>query len=198
MKPLLTAALVYAIAAPGIFTTDAYAAYPETAESYKIDPQHSSVTFKIRNFFTKVSGRFSNFEGTITVDRNNPANSSAEAVIYVSSIDTHNGKRDAHLRTDDFFDTENHPRILFKSSKWEATDEEDIFEVTGDLQMHGISQEVILRVQVLESGTGRPGADISRWEATTTLNRTDWDISGGRPAIGTKVKVIINVEAIRQ
>src|SRR5437763_13495528 len=91
------------------------------ADVYTIDPVHSNVGFSIRHFVSKVSGKFSKFTGTVTVDRDNPQNSRAEASIDVASINTDNEKRDNHLRSADFFDAAKYPKITFKSTSWKAT-----------------------------------------------------------------------------
>ena len=167
-------------------------------ETYTIDPAHSSVKFSIRHFVAKTTGKFNQFEGTITVDRNDFSNSKISATINVASVDTANKKRDSHLQEDDYFNSAEHPLITFESTKWESTDEENIFKVTGDLTMLGKTKEVVLTVDLLGFGPGMNDAYLSGWEATTLLDRTGWGISGGQPAVGTEVNVVINIEAIRQ
>lgn len=187
-KPLLTA-LTLIIASLGATAE---------VETYKIDSVHSSVKFSIRHFVSKTTGSFNEFEGTILVDRDNPANNTIEAYIQIPSIDTANVKRDTHLNKDDYFEAEKHPLMVFKSTKWETTDKENTFKVTGDLRMRGLTKEVVLNVEILGFSEGMRGAYLSGWEATTTLDRTDWGISGGKPAVGDDVSVTINIEAIRQ
>ena len=171
---------------------------PQTAgaviETYKIDPVHSAVSFKVRHFFTKVPGVFVNFEGTIVVDRDDLTNSKVEAVIKADSINTRNEKRDKHLRGDDFFDIENYPVITFKSTKWEQNGE-NTFKVTGILTIMKTVKEVVLDVTLLGFGKGSKDRDISGWEATTSLNRTDFGISYGAALIGNEVFVDITIEA---
>ena len=167
-------------------------------ETYAIDPVHSSVKFSIRHFVAKTTGKFNQFEGTIKLDRKNWSNSSVSATISVNSVDTANEKRDSHLQEDDYFDSSKHPLITFESTKWETTDKEDTFKITGNLTMLGKSKEVVLETKLLGFGTGMEGAHLSGWEATTTLDRTQWGVSGGQPAVGAEVDVVINIEAIRQ
>lgn len=170
----------------------------EEIETYKIDPTHSSVKFSIRHFVAKTVGEFNQFEGTITINRNDWSKSSVNAEINVASVDTANEKRDAHLQEDDYFDSTEHPLITFKSTKWEVTDKKNVFKVTGDLTMLNTTKEVVLTVDLLGFGPGMNDAYLSGWEATTQLDRTEWGISGGQPAVGAEVDVIINIEAIRQ
>lgn len=170
----------------------------EEVETYKIDSTHSSVKFSIRHFVAKTTGKFNQFEGTIVIDRNDFSNSKVNATISIASVDTANKKRDAHLQEDDYFNSAEHPLITFESTKWETTDKENVFKVTGDLTMLDTTKEVVLDVDLLGFGQGMNDAYLSGWEATTQLDRTDWGIFGGQPAVGTKVDVTINIEAIRQ
>jgi len=168
-----------------------------TVETYKIDPVHSSINFSIRHFVGKVQGRFTQFTGTITVDRDNLENSSVEATIDVASVNTENDKRDAHLKTPDFFDAEKFSTIAFKSESWEKTGD-DTYDVTGDLTIKGIIKEIVLKVKLLGFGPGMNGAQLSGWEVSTTLNKADFGVNGPAllgKALGNDVAVTIDVEA---
>lgn len=189
MKKLITSTLI-------LFTGALFAS--EEVEIYKIDPTHSSVKFSIRHFVAKTTGKFKQFEGTIIVDQNDWSMSKVNATISVDSVDTANRKRDTHLKEDDYFNTPEHPVITFESTKWESTDKENVFKVTGDLTMMGTTKEVVLDVDLLGFGPGMNDAHLSGWEATTQLDRTEWGVSGGQPAVGAEVDVTINIEAIRQ
>jgi len=167
-------------------------------ETYKIDGTHSSIKFSIRHFVAKTTGNFSDFEGTLKVDRHDLTKSSVEAAIKIPSVDTDSDKRDAHLQEDDYFDAGEHPLMTFKSTKWAEGEGENKFKVTGDLTMRGTTKKVVLDVALLGFGEGMRGAYLSGWEATTTLDRTEWGVDGGQPAVGTEVDVTINIEAIRQ
>ena len=168
------------------------------AETYLIDPTHSSVKFSIRHFVAKTTGKFNQFEGTIIIDRDDWSKSSVSATINVASVDTASEKRDAHLQEDDYFDSTEHPLITFQSTKWELSGEENTFKVTGDLTMLGNTKEVVLETKILGFGSGMNGAYLSGWEVSTQLDRTEWGISGGQPAVGADVDVIINIEAVLQ
>lgn len=180
----------------------AYTACAQNTETYKIDPVHSSVGFKIRHFFSKVAGRFSEFEGTIAVNNEDLTSSSVEATIQAASIDTNNEKRDNHLRSADFFDTEKYPTITFKSTAWKQV-EKDTYDVTGDLTMHGVTKPTTLRVKFLGAGPGAKG-QTSGWEATTTIDRSAFGIAwnkaaeGGGAILGNDVEIQLYIEAIRQ
>jgi len=166
-------------------------------ETYAIDPVHSSVGFSVRHILTKVPGSFTQFSGTITVDRDNLENSSVEAAIDVGSVSTRNDKRDAHLKSPDFFDAAKFGTITFKSTSWKKTGDAT-FDVTGDLTMHGVTRAVVLKVDLLGFGPGMMGAQLSGWDASVTLNREDFGVNGPAmlgKALGTDVLVSINIEA---
>jgi polyisoprenoid-binding protein YceI len=166
-------------------------------ETYTIDPVHSSVGFSVRHFLTKVPGRFTQFSGTITVDRDNLENSSVDATIDVGSVSTYNDKRDTHLKSPDFFDAANFGTITFKSKSWKKTGD-GTFDVTGDLTIHGVTKEVVLKVDLLGFGPGMMGAQLSGWDASVTLNRSDFGVKGPAvlaTALGNDVAVAITVEA---
>ena len=109
-------------------------------ETYKIDPVHSSISFRVRHFFSYVNGSFKKFAGTISVDRDHPEKSSVTATIDPASIDTKNEKRDADLRSEHFFDVTKYPAITFKSKRVKQTGP-DSGDIVGDLTMHGVTKE---------------------------------------------------------
>jgi polyisoprenoid-binding protein YceI len=191
MKPSLKTLF---IAAAALCVVSAASAAVET---YVIDPIHSSVSFSIRHFVSKVPGRFTKFSGTIVVDRDNLENSSVNAVIDVGSVDTDNDKRNAHLKTADFFDAATYATMTFKSTSWRKTGD-GTFEVTGDLTIKGITKQVVLNVTLDGFGPGARGAMLSGWEASTTLKKSDFGVNG--PAalakmLGDDVAISIAVEA---
>ncbi len=191
MKRYIHSVLVAALAAG--FSSAATAA----VETYTIDPVHSAVGFSIRHFVAKVPGKFSKFSGTITVDRENLAQSSAEATIDVASVNTDNQKRDDHLRAADFFDAAKYPTMKFKSKSWKKTGE-NTFDVSGDLTLKDVTKEVILKVTALGFGPGMGGAQLSGWEATTTIDKKQWNIKDPAmldAALGDDVTITINIEA---
>ena len=166
-------------------------------ETYAIDPVHSSVAFKVRHFLTKVPGRFTQFSGTIVVDRDNLENSTVSAVIDVNSVDTDNEKRNGHLKSPDFFNVAQFGTITFKSTSWKKTGE-NAFDVTGDLTIHGVTKSVVLKVDLLGFGPGMMGAQLAGFDATTTLDRDDFGVKGPAmlgTALGSEVAVSISIEA---
>jgi polyisoprenoid-binding protein YceI len=166
-------------------------------DTYNIDPVHSSVAFSIRHFVSKVPGKFTKFSGTIAVDQANPANNSVDVTIDSRSLDTANQKRDTHVRSGDFLDAEKFPAIKFKSTSWKKTGE-NTFDVAGDLTMKDVTKPVVLKVTLLGIGPGSRGMQLSGWEATTTINKKEFNVIDPAmldAALGDDVTVLINIEA---
>lgn len=170
--------------------------------TYGIDTVHSNVTFKVRHLVSKVSGEFTDFDGTIVADFENLDASSVEFTIQTASIDTKNEKRDGHLRSADFFDVEKYPEITFKSSKITKVDD-DSFAVAGTLTLRGVSKEITLTVDFLGEVTAMGGTRAG-YELTTTVNRRDYGVSWNRPldaggfVLGDDVEIYIALELIKQ
>ena len=169
-------------------------------DTYKIDPVHSAITFKVRHFFSQVNGSFGKFEGTIKVDFDHPEKSSVTAAIDASSVDTKNEKRDSDLRSEHFFDVAKYPTITFKSKSVKQTGA-DSGDIVGDLTMHGVTKEITLRAKFLGKGTGMMGKPISGWQVTTEpIKRSEYGLTWskaieGTAVVGDEVTISIDVEA---
>jgi polyisoprenoid-binding protein YceI len=184
--------LVLAALASGLVSASSAA-----VETYTIDPVHSAVGFKIRHFVSRVPGSFTQFSGTITVDRDNLENSSVDATIDVGSVNTFNDHRDADLKSPSYFDAMKFGSITFKSTSWKKTGD-NMFDVTGNLTIKGTTKEVVLKVTLLGFGAGMRGAALSGWEASTTLNKSDFGVNGPAmmgKALGDEVAISISIEA---
>ena len=169
-------------------------------EAWTVDKAHSSAEFKVRHFMSNVTGRFKSFDAVIHLDRTKPANSSVEFTIDAASIDTNSTNRDEHLRSPDFFDVAKFPTISFKSVSIAADAKtKDLYQVTGDLTMHGVTKRITLPVQFLGFARTARG-DKAGFEIETTLNRKDYGIVWNRTLdeggvmLGEDVKVTINLE----
>jgi polyisoprenoid-binding protein YceI len=173
------------------------------ATTYKIDPAHSEVFFQVRHLVTKVRGRFSDFEGTITYDETNPEASSVTFSIKTASIDTNVPDRDTHLRSADFFSAEEHPTLTFRSKKVTKKGS-DSFDVVGDLSMRGTSKEITLPVSFLGHATDPWGGKRVGFEAETTVNRKDYGLNWnaaletGGFLVGDDVKISLSIQAVAQ
>ena len=174
-----------------------------SAESYKIDADHSRIGFTIHQFVTTVRGDFHRFSGTIEVDREHPERSSVTARISVASIDTKIRKRDQHLLSSEFFDADKFPEIVFKSRMVKQTGENS-GDITGDLTMHGVTKPIILHVKLAASQSGDSVPAHTHWIVTADpINRKDFGLSFGNAAesvsgISNKVTATIEIEAVRQ
>jgi polyisoprenoid-binding protein YceI len=169
------------------------------AEIYQIDPVHSTVGFKVRHLFSKVTGRFLDLTGTINLDLDNPDKSSVDATIRAKSITTANDKRDTHLRSPDFFDVAKFETITFKSKKVTKTGD-DTGDIVGDLTIHGVTKEVTLHVKFLGKGKGMQGQMQTGWEATAAIKRSDFGLVWskaveGVAVVGDDVDIDLQIEA---
>ena len=172
--------------------------------TWKIDGSHSTVAFSIRHLvIAKVRGRFGAFEGTVELDDAAGVWKSARASIDVASIDTREEKRDAHLRSADFFDAATHPKITFASKSAEARGK-DKYVVRGDLSIHGVTKEVSLDVEFLGRTKDPWGGERAAFTATTEIHRTDfglqWNqaLETGGLVVGEKVEIELDVQVVRQ
>ncbi len=173
------------------------ASLPAATETYAIDPVHSSIGFSIRHFVSQVPGVFTKVNGNITVDRDNLENSSVEATIDANSLDTRNARRDSDVKAAGLLDTAQFPTMTFKSKSWKKTGENS-FAVTGDLTIHGVTKEVVLNTKLLGFAEGMGGKQLSGWDVTTTLKKSDFGVVGppmlGK-VLGDDVEVHINIES---
>jgi polyisoprenoid-binding protein YceI len=172
------------------------------AATWNIDPAHTQSNFSIRHLvISNVRGEFRNTTGVVKLDEANLATSSVDAVIDAKSIHTREDKRDAHLKSADFFDVEKYPNITFKSSKVEKAG--DGYKVAGDLTMHGVTKPVVLEVSALTPEIKDPWGNTRRGvSARTTVNRRDFGLNWSKaieagPVVGDEVKIEIEAELIK-
>ena len=179
-------------------------AAPAAAQTWKIDTSHSSATFTVRHMMvSNVHGRFGKVEGTVVYDGQNIAGVQAEATIDATTITTDNEKRDAHLKSPDFFDVASFPTITFKSKRAEVVGKGK-FKLIGDLTMRGKTKEVVLDVDGPTDPVTVQNAQRIGATATTTINRQDYGVSwsrtmdGGGYVVSDEVKISIELELIKQ
>jgi len=172
-------------------------------ETFTVDKVHSNAQFTIRHLMSKVTGKFTDVEGAVQVDRAKPEASAVEFKIKTASIDTANKQRDDHLRSPDFFDAANNPEITFKSTKMKATGK-DSYQVTGTLTIRGVSKEITVPVTLLGEMKDPWGNDRVGFEVQTTLNRKDYNIlwnktlDAGGYLLGDDVTVALTLEAVKK
>jgi polyisoprenoid-binding protein YceI len=175
------------------------AASPALAAEYTIDSGHTQANFRVDHLgFSTMWGRFNTESGTVNFDPANPADASVSIVIDAASIDTNHGERDDHLRSPDFFNTAEFPEITFESTAVEVTGE-NTARITGDLTMLGVTKSVTLDA-VFNSIGSYPWDDtveIVGFDASGTIDRTEFGMMYGVGGIGTEIMIDINVEATR-
>jgi polyisoprenoid-binding protein YceI len=168
------------------------------AGTWTIDPVHSEVSFTVRHMMvSKVRGRFDKFEGTITTAPD-PLQSGVTATVDLGSVNTGNETRDNHIRSEDFFHTEKHPAMTFRSTGIRPDGSD--FLLDGDLTLRGVTRPVTFRLEVNGFGPDPYGGTRAGFSATAEINRNDWNVSynGPIPGAGTGMvlsdKVTINLE----
>lgn len=172
-----------------------------TTRTFTIDKAHSEAVFQVRHLITRVRGRFSNFEGRIEFDEERPEHSSVSVTIEAASIDTSEPDRDKHLRSNDFFGTQAHPHITFRSARIARTGA-DTFDVTGPLTIRGISRDVTLPVTFLGVATDPWGKSRAGFETEMTINRKDYGLNWnaaletGGFLVGDDVKISLSIQAV--
>lgn len=168
------------------------------AETYKVDPVHSSVVFRVKHLnIGFIYGRFNDFQGTIVVDEKNPERSSVELTIRTESIDTGNADRDNHLRSPDFFNSKQFPVITFKSTQVRRI-KPNLYEVKGNLSLRGITRQITLRVEQTGKGKGLKGEFRIGFHTTFRIKRSDFKMTYMLNGISDEVVLMIGIEAVRQ
>ncbi len=172
--------------------------------AWKIDPAHSAIHFTVRHMMiANVRGEFERFTGTVELDVERPENTRVEVEIDAASINTREPQRDAHLRSADFLDVENHPHIIFKSTRVERTGETTA-RLHGDLTIRGITRPVTLDVEHTGIVTSPWGHRSAGFEARTKINRKDWGLTwnkaleAGGVLVGDEIKIEIELELIEE
>jgi polyisoprenoid-binding protein YceI len=171
--------------------------------TWSVDPAHSKVAFGVKHMgIATVRGEFTEFEGTLEVGED-LSSAKAYGIVKAQSVDTNEPQRDEHLRSPDFFDVAQYPEIKFESTAIEALDDEE-FRITGQLTIHGVTQEIVLHAEV-------QGTDIDPWgneriglEVTGQLSRGDYGmkfnqaLGSGNMLVGDKVKLALDISAVKQ
>jgi len=174
------------------------------AGTWAIDPVHSEVSFVVRHMMvSKVRGRFDKFEGTL-VTTEDPLGSSVTAKVDLSSINTGQEQRDAHIRSADFFEVEKYPEMTFVSTA--VKPEEEGFVLEGDLTIKDVTKAVAFNLEITGFGPDAYGGTRCGFSATTQINRHDFhvDFNGPIPgvpggvAVSDKVTINLEIEGVLQ
>lgn len=179
---------------------------PAGADIWTIDPSHASAHFTVRHMLVStVPGQLGPVVGWVKYDGKHASSIAVNVAIDVTNIDTQNGNRDRHLRTDDFFNVEQFPDMTFVSKRVESV-QQGQFKLVGDLTIRGVTKEVVLDVDgphgPVQRAANRP--PIVGATATTTINRKDFGvkynalIEAGGAVVSDEVKITINIEAAKR
>jgi polyisoprenoid-binding protein YceI len=173
------------------------------ATTYKIDPEHTSVTFRVRHLFTQVSGRFDKFEGQIVFDPSHPEQTTVHGSIDVASVNTNVAERDTDLRSSRFFDAAKYPKITFVSNGVSGIDAaKKSGKLAGKLAIHGVEKPVVIEVTYLGEGKDPWGNRRAGFSARTTINRKDFGLTWnetletGGVLVGDDVQIEIEAEGL--
>jgi polyisoprenoid-binding protein YceI len=173
------------------------------AATWDIDASHSTVGFVVKHLvIAKVRGNFKTFSGTVVLDDKDITKSSVNVKIDPASVDTDNEKRDAHLKSPDFFDVAKYKDFSFTSTKVEKA--EGGLKVTGNLTLHGVTKPVVLMVEGPSQEIKDPGGNPHvAFSATTTIKRADFGLTWskaveGGPVVGDDVKIELEIELYKK
>ncbi len=193
MNPIKQAVLASALTLSAGVVSQAWAA----TETYSIDPAHSFIQFSIGHLGVSTTvGRFNKFEGSFQVDKDNSDSNSVELVVDTASVDTNHEKRDAHLRSPDFFDVKQYPEMSFRSTGYEG----DLSggTLSGELTLHGVTRSVEFSLKQVGEGKDPWGGYRSGFQATTSLKRSDFGVSYFIPGVSDETEISVFIEGIRQ
>lgn len=172
-----------------------------TKTKWTIDKDHSSVDFSIRHMMiANVKGTFHNFNATVEADVKDLTSADIDFTVDLTSIDTRNQDRDGHLKSPDFFDVEKFPTMNFRSTDIKKKDEDE-YEVSGELTLHGVKNKETFTVTFEGQGKDPWGNEKVGFSAQGTINRTDYGLTWnsaletGGVLVGDKVKVNLQIEA---
>jgi polyisoprenoid-binding protein YceI len=173
--------------------------------NWQIDPAHASIEFKVRHLMVAwVKGTFTTVAGSVEFDEADLARAQARVTIDAASINTHNAKRDEHLRSADFLAVADYPTITFVSSKVMVADGTPR-QLVGELTIRGVTREVTLEIDELTPPIKDPWGNTRRGAtATAEINRRDFGLTwnkaleAGGVVVGDEVKIALDIELIRQ
>jgi len=190
---------VAAMSVAGLLITSTPAA---VAEIYKVDPAHTSIVFSVSHSgISYTYGFFRQASGGYLLDKANPANCQFRMTIQAESVDTNNAERDKHLRNGDFFNTQLFPTITFESTGCKLAKSQDggvVYQVTGNLTIHGVTRQVTLPVRMLGEGKGPQGDQRSGFLCQVELKRSDFGMSKYLELVGDVVGVTVSFEGVLQ
>ena len=172
--------------------------------TWGLDKSHSTAEFSVRHLMiSNVRGHFSELSGTLQYDPQHIENSAVSVAIQAGSIETRDEKRDAHLKSPDFFDTEKFPELSFYSTQWQHKNDDELL-VKGDLTMHGVTREVVLTVERTPEQKDPWGGTRIGFAGRTKINRKDFGLTwnaaleAGGVVVGDEVAITLEAEFVKQ
>lgn len=176
---------------------------PVAGTKWTLDPAHTSIEFAVRHLMiSTVRGRFGKFSGRLTVDDAHPSIVDVQVEIETASVDTREEKRDAHLRSADFFDADTHPTLSFSGGQVQGN-VNGTFKLHGDLTIRGITKPITLVVEKLGTMKDPWGNEKQGFTASTTVNRLDfglrWNVAleAGGVLVADEVRITIEAQFAR-
>ena len=171
------------------------------AEEYKIDTDgmHAFVQFRVKHLgYSWLYGRFNNFSGTFNYNEGDASANSVSVEIDTTSLDSNHAERDKHLRSGDFLDTDQFPTATFESTGYSATGD-NTADLTGNLTLHGVTNEVVISVEHIGGGDDPWGGYRQGFEGRTTIEPGDYgiDMVGQLGPAAATVELMLTVEGVR-
>jgi len=168
--------------------------------TWRVDPVHSSVEFQVKHLgIATVKGQFKEFEGAL---EGGPDGASAHGTVKTASVDTREPQRDEHLRSADFFEVDRYPEIGFRSTAIRPAGEDEL-EIDGDLEIHGVTRPITLKVALEGTETDLQGNDRVGLSASAQINRSDFEmrfnaaLGSGNVVVSDRVKILIDISAVK-
>ena len=175
-----------------------------TTTKWVLDPMHSEVQFKVKHLvISTVSGFFKSFEGELDTANDDFSDASISFSLDINSIDTNQTQRDEHLKSAEFFDAAEYPKINFKSTSF-TKEGDDEYALAGDLTIKGITKPVTLDVEFGGAATDFYGNTKAGFEITGKINRKEFGLTwsgvteAGAVVVGEDIKLLINVQFAKQ
>ena len=172
--------------------------------TWALDNSHSTAEFSVRHLMiSNVRGHFSELEGTLQYDPLHIENNAVSVAIKAASVETREEKRDAHLKSPDFFDVEKFPELSFHSTKWQHKNDDELL-VKGDLTIHGVTREVVLTVERTPELKDPWGGTRIGFTGRTKINRKDFGLTwnaaleAGGVVVGDEVSITLEAEFVKQ
>lgn len=170
------------------------------ADEYVIDKKgmHAFIQFKIAHLgYSWLWGRFNDFDGHFTYDKNDPNASKIEVTINTKSIDSNHAERDKHLRNDEFLDVEKYPQSKFISTSF-TLNEDGTGELKGDFTLHGVTKPIVIAVKRIGEGDDPWGGYRVGFEGITRIAMADYGITRDLGPASAEMDIILAIEGVRK